>query len=1255
MSASATELRDKAVQDAEGPSEAVVPRLDLPPMKAKRLHIMLAPMEADGDTVRAERNRQDRRWIMDARDRLQWKLLDVARQASAGDGLLQLIPGTAVEDFRRYFRPSINRQQLHDMLGGVLVDVGKDPASLRSLTSLLFDAIDTNGSGWVTWEEFSSYLVFQYGESASLHLRSTDIPQLTPTGKPLDRGCIHTSQVRYVPELDKFTLVEGTRATSRNSGVYLASLEEHPSVVPLAEADGVDASHFLAAEYLPWAEVFVCSTTGHHHANLQFYALQHQELSDYRAVMVRRWHALEGHDLLRADADMCSVFASGRFGHLTIYKVPDIKEPTIVPNVVVQEQIHTAAITDFTFLTSLSAKRVATCGLDGLLRVQDVQQLCSHGHGAGHPTLQIHRHQQGVLTLVYSAERNLIFAAGFEREISAWCAIDVKDPLAFKLVSAESPHTDRIIHLEATGPNSIVSTDASGVIKVWDIRSAGLVQSLHIAGEQRDGGTKFQVLAQALDPGRGELHIVGRNLSEMSCQLFSFCKLSGGLDDTVAHDGSVSVAVYHPKSNVFITAAGDNLKVWDAATGHLQQDFPCFARSHITAVCYDGSGRKFFMGTHMGMLTVHSIATGAVTFEYQELPGEVLSICFLATVNHIVVACADHLVRLYNYEGTQPGAVITIKHSAGFNKLVYCRPLAMVAVVDDQESALIYMVRAVRIFDYKFTCCFSKEQAKSRYLSHNHNSRQLLSPTARVLALRRKQTPEVHAPSADLPAHAVETNTALHDYFSVKRSELICAAFAPPFAALVLGDTAGFLTAWQLWGDECNRPVLRWRMPTPNPTPVTPWAMDWLESRGHLCVGDELGRVSLWDVAQRLGQLQVPLVSAVELHDGAPEGSPLVHTVGSTKARGGAKRPEPPALLLLFQAHSVGISTLQVCQPPGCILTAASDGKVLLWNPSGESVGDLRHGNRCRGSSTACVSGDLPETAETWAFHHATEEPSACSTATEPKLAVDDLPRSPLDCIDPNASSLGGPQQPSFATPKSKPAVQAKIATPKAHLQVLPTQFQSNADPFDSDEEDEFEDEPALPSLKPKFRTPFASRAAVTCGGMLGSAGTGLPMEQLLWRRSRPHHPQKRPGSLADSANVNGNNNAGGIEPQLRAVLGKFDLPTPDDRKQLVTILRGTAPEGAANPTAAHDWSQEVVADSQHDASLLATPIRPTSQRPLSAPFSKGVPAPHRASHPHPCGAQRPESAPALPASCRRGVEEPLPIIRGKSLPTCRK
>lgn len=47
----------------------------------------------------------------------------------------------------------------------------------------------------------------------------------------------------------------------------------------------------------------------------------------------------------------------------------------------------------------------------------------------------------------------------------------------------------------------------------------------------------------------------------------SFCKLSGGLDDTVAHDGPVGVAVYHAKSSVFLTASSADLKVWDAATG----------------------------------------------------------------------------------------------------------------------------------------------------------------------------------------------------------------------------------------------------------------------------------------------------------------------------------------------------------------------------------------------------------------------------------------------------------------------------------------------------------------------------------------------------------------------------------------------------------------------------------------------------------------------------------------------------------------
>eukprot|EP00667_Euglena_gracilis_P000623 EG_transcript_623 len=1232
-------------QREDGPGQdSAVPHIIAPTLKAKRLRIMLGPLDTDGDTARAERKRQDRRWIIDARDRLQWTLRDLNRQASAGAGLLQLIPGTAVEDFRQFFRPSINAEQFHEMLRSVLLDAGKDPAGLRALASALFDSIDTNGSGWVTWEEFSSFLVFQYGESASLHLRRSDIPQYTPLGKPLDRGCIHMSQMRYVPELDRFTMVEASRGTSKRSGVHLATLEEPIRVVTLAEAEGADAAHFLAAEYLPWAEAFACSTTGHNHAALQFYTLQRQELADAKALLVQRWHARESHDLLRADAETGNLFASGRFGHLTVYRVSDIREPTIVPNVTTQEQLHTAAITDLAFLTSLSSKRVASCGLDGLLRVQDAYQLCSHGHHSGPQDLQQHRHPQGLLTIAYSAERNLIFAAGFEREISAWCAIDVKDPLSFKLHSADAPHTERIIHVEVAGPNSVVSTDAAGLIKVWDIRTTGLVQSFHIAdiyGEQRYGTAKYTVLSQVLDTKRGTLHAVGRSLAEMSCQLYSFCKLSGGLDDTVAHDGPVGVAVYHAKSSVFLTASSADLKVWDAATGHLQQDFPGFAQSHITALCFDGSGRKFITGTHMGTLTVHSLTTGVATFEYVELPGEVINICYLGTVNHLAVACADQHVRLYDYEGTQPGAVMVIKHSTGFSRLVYCRALAMAAVVDDQESALVYAVRAVRLFDHKFTCCYSKDQTTARFLSRGRSARQSMSPNNRSAARRKQTLAEANAAAAatDLPAHAAETDAALRDYFGAKRSDLTAGAFAPPYAALVLGDTAGFLTAWQLWGDDSNRPVLRWRIPSPGAQPVSPWAMDWLEGRGCLCVGDELGRVGLWDVGPRLGQLQVPLVSAVELHDGAPDGNPLVRAGATDKARAGHKRSEAPTLLVLFQAHAVGVSTLQVCQPPGCILTAASDGKVLLWNSQGERVGDLRHGNRRPNPTTAEPSGppeSSPTPHEAWLFLHVAEQPSARSSTPDHKH-LEDTPRSCVDFLE--SVSIAGPQPSVFPTSQSLSVAQSKAATPKAHVQIAPAQLHAPApDPFDSDGESDFGEEPEPPALRPKFRAPFPTKVAVACGGLLIPAGAGTLLEQPQWRVSRPQPPKPPSAATAPAEGAK----LGGVKPLLRALLGNNDRPTPDDRKQLAAALGGT-----------------VVEDGADDAPPKASsrPASPTLlpwHRPASAPFSKWGPSPNRTAR-HLPSAQRPESAPAIPTMGGRGRQEPLPILCGKSLPMVRK
>lgn len=74
-------------------------------------------------------------------------------------------------------------------------------------------------------------------------------------------------------------------------------------------------------------------------------------------------------------------------------------------------------------------------------------------------------------------------------------------------------------------------------------------------------------------------------------------------------DHPVFAALYNPTSLSFITAAGRDVKIWDARLGKLIRVYRGLSTTDLTSLCLDFRERKFIVGDH-GTVLAHSFRNG---------------------------------------------------------------------------------------------------------------------------------------------------------------------------------------------------------------------------------------------------------------------------------------------------------------------------------------------------------------------------------------------------------------------------------------------------------------------------------------------------------------------------------------------------------------------------------------------------------------------------------------------------------------------
>ena len=232
-------------------------------------------------------------------------------------------------------------------------------------------------------------------------------------------------------------------------------------------------------------------------------------------------------------------------------------------------------------------------------------------------------HSKTVRSLAYMHDYKILVSAGFDHEALVW------NPFLSRALLPLRGHNAPLVRCMAVpGTPQLVTADSSGCVKIWDVRRFSEWQTLKVdtIGEVGDAvllapDDKIVLCGTRLQP------LVRRNQAG---------------DPDCAAQSAPSLCVYNSTSATFITAAGRDVRVWDANTGHLTRTYQNIADSAITALCLDGQRqRKFCIATHTGVVTVHDALNGTFMKTLHTHGAEVSSMLYCDQDKTVVTSSWD--------------------------------------------------------------------------------------------------------------------------------------------------------------------------------------------------------------------------------------------------------------------------------------------------------------------------------------------------------------------------------------------------------------------------------------------------------------------------------------------------------------------------------------------------------------------------------------------------------------------------------------
>ncbi|CAM9325025.1 unnamed protein product, partial [Phaeothamnion confervicola] len=284
-----------------------------------------------------------------------------------------------------------------------------------------------------------------------------------------------------------------------------------------------------------------------------------------------------------------------------------------------------------------------------------------------------------VRSLSFDSRDNLLFGAGFERDIYVW---DMWSQLGMPLFRLQA-HKDRVLQV-AMAPHSgrAVSLDAAGRLALWDTRRNAAIDAADrcLCVVEADGGD----VPRHCDIVYGDDE-AARQWSHCGVSVVAAGRRMHALDcvDPRRAEDPLTAALYNSTSVSFITCNDRAVTLWDACSGELVRAIAAAVPAEITCAAWDTCERKLVLGTGGGHIVVFAYLQGLAMRTLPPHGAAVSGLAYCGADRVIVTASWDRCLRAYDEVAEDSNASLLREvngaHDADITALALSRPLGLVA------------------------------------------------------------------------------------------------------------------------------------------------------------------------------------------------------------------------------------------------------------------------------------------------------------------------------------------------------------------------------------------------------------------------------------------------------------------------------------------------------------------------------------------------------------------------------------------------
>ena len=523
----------------------------------------------------------------------------------------------------------------------------------------LFKDIDVNGDGDMEWEELTKFIV-EKANMLNNKVQLSGISHYYDNSDVLDPAALTRRRNEY-----------SRICPMQNLGQF-AAVEEHSSTVHIfSMRTGKHLNKFecegfpIAIEYLPERNSVAVSASD---SSITLFNVD-DPVPSKRFVSQASWQAATVQMCLAWMPSNELLYSGGNDGMIYAW---DVKEKN--PHIVATMNGHTDII--MCLLALPDVDNLVSASLDTTICLWD-----TYTH---HKTMRLTGHKKGVFSLSYHPNFRLLISSGFDHDAFVW------SPFVKTLVYKLKGHHASLIGVECVkGKDEIITADADGIFKLWDIRNFKCVNSFssdYTAMRSSKDSSAINCFFHCTMPP------VNSHQKEDDARIFAASKMFIAFDqERVVHEAttdftSVNWIEFNAETSTFVTASEKNLIIWDALLGSRTISHSNLAGTEISACSLDDRKRKIVVGTMNGRIDVYNPLNAQLMKSCiwdEAVQGHaVVSLEYDSDARRFVAGYANGLMRVYD-EGALEDCPL-VKEYDHF----HCHPELLAIIFNPTEGSL---------------------------------------------------------------------------------------------------------------------------------------------------------------------------------------------------------------------------------------------------------------------------------------------------------------------------------------------------------------------------------------------------------------------------------------------------------------------------------------------------------------------------------------------------------------------------------------